>query len=51
MRSCPPRVAFNVAVVVMANKMARTIWALTAHERKDRVGYVSQPLRAEITLE
>ena len=32
----------NVAVVAMANKMARTIWALTAHERTYQKGYVSQ---------
>ncbi len=32
----------NVAVVAMANKMARTIWALTAHERVYQSGYVSQ---------
>ena len=31
----------NVAVVAMANKMARTIWALTAHERTYQCGYVS----------
>jgi transposase len=35
----------NVAVVAMANKMARTIWALIAHEGKYQVGYVSQPMR------
>jgi transposase len=33
----------NVAVVALANKMARTIWALSAHERAYRPGYVSQP--------
>jgi transposase len=33
----------NVAVVAMANKMARTIWALVAHERAYQSGYVSQP--------
>jgi transposase len=33
----------NVAVVALANKMARTIWALTAHERAYQSGYVSQP--------
>ena len=32
----------NVAVVAMANKMARTIWALTAHERAYQSGYVSR---------
>jgi transposase len=31
------------AVVAMANKMARTIWALTAHERAYQSGYVSRP--------
>jgi transposase len=33
----------NVAVVALANKMARTIWALSAHERTYQNGYVSQP--------
>jgi len=33
----------NVAVVAMANKMARTIWALMAHERAYQIGYVSRP--------
>jgi hypothetical protein len=33
----------NVAVVAMANKMARTIWAMTAHERAYQSGYVSRP--------
>jgi transposase len=33
----------NVAVVAMANKLARTIWALTAHERTYQSGYVSRP--------
>jgi len=33
----------NVAVVALANKMARTIWALLAHEREFQKGYVSQP--------
>jgi transposase len=32
-----------VAVVAMANKMARTIWALMAHERAYQIGYVSRP--------
>ncbi len=32
----------NVAVVAMANKMARTIWALMAHERAYQSGYVSR---------
>src|SRR2546422_359314 len=33
----------NVAVVALANKMARTIWAVTAHERAYQPGYASQP--------
>jgi transposase len=33
----------NVAVVAMANKMARTIWALIAHARAYQSGYVSRP--------
>ncbi|MDR2012152.1 MAG: IS110 family transposase [Rhodanobacter sp.] len=33
----------NVAVVALANKMARTLWALLAHERRYQCGYVSQP--------
>jgi transposase len=33
----------NVAVVAMANKTARTIWALLAHERAYQSGYVSRP--------
>ncbi len=37
------RKAANVAVVALANKMARTIWALLAHERAFQKGYVSQP--------
>jgi len=34
----------NVAVVALANKMARTIWALLAHERKYQKGFASQPV-------
>jgi len=34
----------NVATVALANKMARTIWALLAHERTYRKGFVSQPV-------
>jgi transposase len=34
----------NVAVVALANKMARTIWALSAYERAYRPGYVGQPI-------
>jgi transposase len=37
------RRAKNVAVVALANKMARTIWALLAHERVYQPGYVNQP--------
>lgn len=33
----------NVAVVAMANKMARTLWALLAHQRTYQPGYVGQP--------
>ena len=33
----------NVAVVALANKMARTIWALLAHDRAYREGFVSRP--------
>jgi len=34
----------NVVIVAMANKMARTIWALSAHERAYQSGYVSRPV-------
>ena len=33
----------NVAVVALANKMARTIWAILAHERTYQKGFVRQP--------
>ena len=33
---------FNVAVVALANKMARLIWALLANERTYQKGYVNQ---------
>lgn len=33
----------NVAVVALANRIARTIWALLAHERTYQKGFVSQP--------
>lgn len=33
----------NVAVVALANKLARTIWAVTAHEREYQPGYANQP--------
>jgi transposase len=32
----------NVTVVALANKMARTIWALSAHGRTYQPGYVGQ---------
>jgi len=35
---------FNVAAVALANKMARTIWALLAHDRKYQKEFVSQPV-------
>ena len=31
----------NAAVVALANKMARTIWALLAHERTYQKGYTA----------
>lgn len=37
------RRALNVAVVALANKMARTIWAILAHERTYQKEFVSQP--------
>ncbi len=33
----------NVAIVALANKMARTIWALLAHEREYQPKYLSRP--------
>lgn len=36
----------NLAIVAMANKMARTIWALTAYERSYQPEYVSRPVSA-----
>lgn len=33
----------NIAIVALANKMARTIWALSAYERAYQPGYVTQP--------
>lgn len=36
----------NVAAVALANKNARTVWALLAHRREFRPNYVSQPLAA-----
>jgi transposase len=43
LRNLTQRRAKNVAIVALANKMARTIWALLAHERAYQPGYVSQP--------
>lgn len=34
----------NVAVVALANKMARTIWAILAHERTYQRAFVHQPV-------
>ena len=36
---------FNVAVVALANKMARTVWALLAHDREYQKDFVSQPVQ------
>ena len=33
----------NVATVALANKTARTIWALLAHDRAYQANFVSQP--------
>ena len=33
----------NVAVVALANKMARVIWALPAHDRTYQANFVSRP--------
>ena len=33
----------NVAIVALANKMARILWALLAHGRVYESGYVSRP--------
>ena len=38
----------NVALVAMANKMARTIWALLAHQRDYQSGYQRQLLSDEV---
>lgn len=44
MRELLKRRPKNVAVVAIANKMTRTIWALTAHARAYQFGYVSRPI-------
>jgi transposase len=36
---------FNVAVVALANKMARTVWAILAHDRKYQKNFVSRPIQ------
>ena len=36
----------NIAAVALANKNARTIWALLAHEREFRPDYVPRPAAA-----
>jgi transposase len=36
----------NIAAVALANKNARTIWALLAHEREFRPDYMPRPARA-----
>jgi transposase len=36
----------NIAAVALANKNARIIWALLAHERDYQAGYVGAPARA-----
>ena len=37
------RRSVNVAAVALANKTARTIWALLAHDRAYQANFVSQP--------
>ena len=34
----------NIAVVALANKNARIVWALLAHERDYQIGYAAQPV-------
>ena len=41
--SLAERRAINVVTVALANKTARTIWALLAHDRKYQKNFVSQP--------
>lgn len=40
-QSISSRRPFNVVTVALANKMARTIWALLAHDRTYDKGYIS----------
>lgn len=42
----PKNVAI-VAIVAIANKVARTIWALLAHEREYESKYVSRPAQGQ----
>ena len=42
-RMAEPRPA-SVVTVALANKTARTIWALLAHDRAYQVNFVSQPV-------
>jgi transposase len=44
-RSLMQRRPANVAVVALANKLARTAWALVAHQRQFEQQWVSQPPR------
>ena len=41
LESMKQRRPLNVVVVALANKMARTIWAVLAHGRAYQKGYVS----------
>ena len=40
----PPLTPANVAVVALANKMARTIWASLAHDRIYQERFVGRPV-------
>ena len=42
-RNLAERRPHNVAAVALANKRARTIWALLAHDRKYQESFSSQP--------
>ena len=42
-RLATERQSVNVATVALANKTARTIWALLAHDRAYQADFVSQP--------
>ena len=43
MRLAAERQSVNVVTVALANKTARTIWALLAHDRAYQANFVSQP--------